>query len=364
MTEERQDKIAKEDEIDLIELVTIIWSKRLFITKVTSAFIVLGLTIGLTSPKEYSTSCTLIPEAMEGGSGLSGSLGGLAALAGVDLGGMSRGSTTINPGLYRSVSQSTPFLLALMNEKFYFTEQDEKVSLYDYYLNDYKVGLFQQILYLPFRFVKWIRPSSDKGVLSAGGHNLKILALTKDQQRCAENLKERILVTMDWDLNVVTIETKMQDPLVAAAVGNFTQDYITKYVTNYAVSKSYEKLQFVRSQFEKRKQEFEDIQSELALFRDQNQYVNTAKAKSEEERLQSRYNLSFNIYNQLAQQVETIKLQINESTPVFTVLEPIQVPVAKSEPNTVFILIIWISVGLAFCVVYILIHRLMIDRYQ
>ncbi|MEP4535153.1 MAG: Wzz/FepE/Etk N-terminal domain-containing protein [Cyclobacteriaceae bacterium] len=347
---EDNSQIIKEDEIDLIELVKVIWSKRWFIGKVTSVFMALGLLIAFTSPKEYETSCILIPEAMDGGGGSLGSLGGLASLAGIDVGGLSGGSSsTINPGLYRSVAQSTPFLLTLMSQKFYFAGLEKETTLYDYYMKHYKVGLIQQILYFPLRAVKWILPGSEEAQVGENkGHG--IVSLTKDQQMCAADLKERILVTMDWELNVVTIEVEMQDPLVAAEVGNFTQKYITEYVTNYAISKSHEQLKFAQAQFESRKQEFEDIQLELAQFRDQNQYVNTSQAKSGEERLQSRYNLSYNIYNQLAQQVETIKLQINESTPVFTVLEPVKVPVEKSKPLRFIIILIFTFIGGALSV--------------
>lgn len=341
---ESEKEINREGEIDLIELVKFIWSKRLFITKITSVFVAFGLLIAFTTPKEYETSCILIPEAMDGGSGLGGSLGGLAALAGVDLGGMSGGGSTINPGLYRSVAQSTPFLLELINQEFYFQELDLKVSLFDYYMKYQKVGLISKVISFPFYVIGWFS-SQDEELMFIEGDASQILSLSKNQENAVESLKERILVTMDWELSVVTIDVEMQDPRVAAEVARFTQTYITDYVENYSVSKSREQLRFVEEQFNQRKEEFEKVQLELAIFRDQNQYVTTSRARSEEERLQSKYNLAFSIYNQLAQQVEKIKLQINEDTPVFTVLEPVKVPVAKSQPNRALILVISVFLG-------------------
>ncbi|MEP0366645.1 MAG: Wzz/FepE/Etk N-terminal domain-containing protein [Cyclobacteriaceae bacterium] len=347
-------QVIKEDEIDLIELVKVIWSKRWFIAKVTGVFMALGLLIAFTSPKEYETSCTLIPEAIGQETKLGGSLGGLASLAGIDLGALAGiGNATINPGLYRSVAQSTPFLTSLMTQSFYFENLEKEVSLYDYYMEHYKVGLFQQMLFFPFRVIAWIKSSEKVGRIDSD-----IVKLTKYQQRCADDLKERILVTMDWELNVVTIEVQMQDPLVAAKVAEFTMNYITKYVTDYAVSKSKEQLKYVRDQYENRKDEFEKIQLDLAQFRDQNQYVSTAKAKSEEERLLSKYNLSFNVYNQLAQQVEAIRLQINEKTPVFTVLEPSKVPVEPSTPKGVIIIGFIFIGGIAAMVIVFIKNRL------
>lgn len=334
----------KSDEIDLIELAKVIWTKRLFIFKVTGVFILFGLIIAYTSPKEYKTSCILIPEVIEGGGGLGGSLGGLAALAGVDLGGISGAGSTINPGLYRSVARSTPFLLQLMNEEFYFEEIGKTVSLYEYYLYYRRTSLVSKIISIPFYIVELL--NLEKNSINAIIEIDDIISLTKYQEGVAEHLKERILVTMDWDLNLVTIEVELQDPKVAAKVVAFTQSYITRYVESYAVSKGREQLMFVEKQFQEKKREFEQIQMDLASFRDKNQFVNTASAKSEEERLRSRYNLSFNIFNQLAQQVETIKLQINEDKPVFSVLEPVKVPTEKNKPKRTLIILIFFITGL------------------
>ncbi len=172
-----------------------------------------------------------------------------------------------------------------------------------------------------------------------------LLMLTKEQQGILEDLKSRIKVTMDWDLNVVNVEAKMQDARVAAEVTEYTQDYITKYVKAYSVAKGMEQLKFVEQQLDVKRQAFEAIQMELAEFRDRNQFVTTARARSEEQRLESQYNIAYNVYNQLAQQRETTKIQINENTPVFTVLEPVKVPVEKSEPKRAIILIIFLVSG-------------------
>jgi hypothetical protein len=320
-----------QDEIDLVELAKIIWSRRWFIGKVTGIFIILGLMIAFTSPEEYETSSTLIPELAGEEGKLGGSLGGLASLAGVDLGGLSRGSQTINPALYQSVSQSTPFLLELMNQRYFFSEVGEEITLYEYYMNYYKVSLFGKLISIPGTVLGWIKgTAANDRFLSPLS---KVLTLSEDQQVISEDLQLRVFVEMDWELNVVIVQVKMQDPVVAAEMVQFTLNYITRYVTNYSISKSKQQLESVEIQYEERKVAFEKVQNQLASFRDKNQNVSTARARSEQERLQSEYNLAFNVYNQLAQQKEAIKLQIQENTPVFTVLEPVKVPIKKSEPK-------------------------------
>lgn len=338
-----ENRVVQKDEIDLLELIKIIWSRRWFIFKIASVFIAIGLVISFTSPKEYSTYCTLIPEMMNSEAKLGGSLGGLASLAGIDLGGMSPGSSTINPGLYQSVARSTPFLLSILDQRYFFSEQQKELSIREYYDQHYKSSLFSKMLSFPWTVIGWFR-SSEKTEIT-DGTNKNFISLTKDEKSILENLRDRVLVTLDYDLSVVIVEVEMQDPLVAAQLAEFTQNYITNYVTAYTISKSNQQLEFIENQYSERKNEFLRAQLNLAKFRDSNRNINTAQAQSEEERLQSEYNLSFNVYNQLAQQRETIKLQLNENTPVFTVLEPPIIPIKPTKPNKILLLTLFSLTG-------------------
>jgi uncharacterized protein involved in exopolysaccharide biosynthesis len=337
-------KILHEGNIDLVQLFKVIWSRKWFIAKVAVVFIFLGLLIAFTSPKEYNSSCILIPETIESDGRLGGSLGGLASIAGLDLNGLTQGGSTINPGLYRNVAQSTPFLLELMNQKFKFEDIENEISLFSYYMEFYKTPLISKLLSIPGTLIGLIKSSSEEEILAE--LNDSLVLLSKDEQSIVDDLRERIAVTMDWDLNIVSIEIKMQDPRVVAKMTEFTRIYITNYVTEYSINKSQEQLKFVESQLLQRKLEFEQAQLRLATFRDQNTNMNSARALSEEERLKSEYNLTFNIYNQLAQKCEAIKLQVNENIPVFTILEPAFVPVEESSPRKLIILITSVMISL------------------
>lgn len=345
-----------EDEINLIELFKVVWSGKLLIAKVSGLFMIFGLVIAFTTPKEYSTSCTLIPEAINSKDRLGGSLGGLASLAGVDLGGMSAGSNTINPGLYQSVAESTPFLLNLLKQRYYFADEKLELTLSDYYNEHYKTSLLSKILGVPGMILGLLRNSETeveiRDVETQGdSEKSNIVTLTLREQGILNDLKNRILVELDRELSLVMISVEMQDRLVAAQVAEFTQKYITEYVTTYSISKSKEQLKYIEKEYLERKKEFEDAQLNLALFRDRNRNMSTAQARSEEERLQSIYSLAFSVFNQLAQQRETIKLQVNKNTPVFSILEPVIVPLVKSQPKRMLIVLTFIVFGILTSIV-------------
>ncbi|MDZ7717087.1 MAG: hypothetical protein U5J95_12840 [Balneolaceae bacterium] len=77
---------------------------------------------------------------------------------------------------------------------------------------------------------------------------------------------------------------------------------------------------------EEARKRFEQAQQQLAEFRDSNINLATAKAQSREQELQSQYDLTFNLYNSLSQRLEQAKLDLQEETPVLTVLQPVSVP--------------------------------------
>ncbi len=349
----------KSDELDLVELLGLIWEKKLFILKIASIVFVVGIVITFTTPKEYEASSTLISEA-EGSN--SGFLGGIAAsLAGINLGG-NAAAATISPGLYRSVAKSTPFIMDLMNQEFYYSDEDKKVSVYELYTEYKKSSLIGTIISAPFKLLGYLKekPSDD--------HNEKLekpglVKMTIDQERVAKALLEDILVTFDWELKVVTIEVEMQDPLIAAEVAEYTRKYITDYVIEYSRAKNKEQLDFITEQYEIRKKEFEAIQLELATFRDKNKYVTTATARTQEEKLQSEYNLAFGLYSQLAQQKEAIILKMNEETAVFSTLQPVVVPNKHSSPQTLIMLILFMFLSV-FIPVAMVIGKVLIKGFN
>lgn len=79
-----------DDEIDLRELWNVIWRGKWIIIAVTAIFAVASVFYALSLPNIYKSEALLAPadsEQQGGLSGLSGQLGGLASLAGVNLGG-------------------------------------------------------------------------------------------------------------------------------------------------------------------------------------------------------------------------------------------------------------------------------------
>ena len=102
-----------EDEIDLIALAKTLWEGRKEVVKITLIFMVVGLFVALTSPAEYTSTVVVKPTLSDSKSKLGGSLGGLAAMAGINLGGASS-VAEIHPTLYPKIVESYSFQKEIM----------------------------------------------------------------------------------------------------------------------------------------------------------------------------------------------------------------------------------------------------------
>jgi uncharacterized protein involved in exopolysaccharide biosynthesis len=88
--------MTHDDEIDLKELFTTIWAGKTLIIAVTSVFAVLAVIYALMQPNIYRSEALLAPvQAGDSASSLASKFGGLASLAGVNLGGGGMDKTSL-----------------------------------------------------------------------------------------------------------------------------------------------------------------------------------------------------------------------------------------------------------------------------
>ena len=367
-----------EDEIDLADLARQLWARRRVVWITTAVVFLIGLLVALVSPEEYEASVVLMPQSSDAsggiGSGLLRQFGGLASLG---LGGASGGSGgTLSPDLYPEITQSTPFFLDIMDEELYFATLDTTVNFNQYfgeierpglldYLKEYTIGLPRLLINLPVRFINLFRDSPTAPVLvqspkvdstAADSVVRAPLRLTGRQRSVMSKLKGRIDTAIEEN-GTVKIAARMPDPLVAAEATEMATDYLTNYILEYRTEKSQQDLRFIQAQYEDKKARYNAIQRRLARFRDRNMNIISETALIQQQQLEAENQLALGLYESLAQQLEQAKIKVQEETPVFKVLEPIQVPLSPSSPNRELILILSLFVGvfLGLGIVFILI---------
>lgn len=335
-------EILNGDEVDLRELIKVIWSKRGFIFKVTSIFMVLGVLIAFTSKVEFEASCTLLPESQKGMPELGG-LGGLAGLAGFDLSGFG-GEGALSPELYPQIVNSVPFLNKLINSPVYFENLDTILTPFEYfkevdrpsmfgYLGEYTIGLPSKI--------KKLLSSSEETSLP----NYDMVRFSKVDWEVMEGFSERLSVSADTKTGTITIHSKMSDPVAAAQVTSQLVEELSKRIISYKANKAITNLDFIKERFEEARTDYESRQERLARFTDQNRNMTTSIVQTEYERLQNEMTIAFELYKGLATQLEQAKIKVKDETPIFTILEPVKVPIEKSEPRRIVIIVLSLILG-------------------
>ncbi len=336
---------AGEDEIDLVEIIQKLWKNRKFIIKVTIAFALLGFIVAISTPNVYTASCTMVPQTGQKNAG--GSLGGLAAMAGINLGSMTSGEV-LSPNVYPKIMTNVNFQKELIYSKFHFQGVEQPISLYDFYtdkkyqkfsligvIKKYTIGL-PGLLITAIRGNETAKTKSDTSIIQT---------LTAKEQGVIKMAGENLSLSINSKDGFVSLSANMPEPLVAAELAQKGQELLQKYITEFKVAKVASNLVFVERSFDEAQKNFEQKQSELARFRDANKSFSSAMARTQEEKLTSEYNLLLGIYTELAKQKEQAKISVTETTPILTVIEPVVVPIEKSKPSRMMILIIYSSFG-------------------
>ncbi len=343
------------DEIDLLELAKTLWDGRIKILKYIVTAGVIGIFIAILTPKEYVASISMIPESSQSGSNLGG-LSSLASFAGLNLD-IGNSGETMTPQVYPQIVTSVPFQLELMNIPFKFSDVDHPVSLMEYYSKIAKPGVLKLIreytIGLPGLIVSIISSTNEDQVLSSNKATSKatsinegnLIYISDEQAGVCGIIGQKVTLTIDAKQGLFILKSAFHQPLLSAQVAEKARELLQKYITRYKIEKAKDQLTFIEERYLEKKKEYIKIQEQLARFRDQNKNVISALVKTDEERLQSEFNIAMNVFNELAKQLEQAKIKVKEVTPVFLILEPVIIPREKSKPNKVKIVFIWLFLG-------------------
>jgi uncharacterized protein involved in exopolysaccharide biosynthesis len=342
-----------EDEIDLLALAKTLWSQKAKIISITLTFMVIGIFIALFSPKEYTASSIFIPQTSESGKG-GGSLGGLASLAGINLGSMGGGSE-IPPSLYPKIVGSVNFKKALLNATFEVEGEAQPVTYQKYYEEIYNPGLLSTLkkytLGLPGLIVGSLKSEPQETIVA--DKNQRVIKISKEEEEHFKRLESQLSVTPNDKEGFVTLSFVMPEAKMSAEMTIFAEELLQKEIIQYKIQNAKEQLKFTEERYLEKKKEFEEAHARLAYFRDRNQNIASAAVMNQQQKLEAEYNFAFNIYNELAKQLEQAKLQVSKDTPVLSVIQPVTIPTEKSAPKRPLIVVIFTILGGILGVAYV-----------
>jgi len=348
MSETPLNQDQNSDEIDLRDLILPLWKARKQILTTAIFFAVLGGIIGFLTPATYTASSTFLPQTAQAGGGLSGSLGGLASLAGINLSTGSVGGGEIPPTMYARVLASEPFRKRLLDANIWV--DGDTISYRDFLKSRTSSGfglgtIKEYTIGLPGKILGALADDKKDGSFSVEG-GLK--ALSDDEYKLHNDLAGKVTIETDKKEGVVSITVVESDPIVAAEVAKVTEEVLQEWIIDHKIKNAKAQYDFIKEQFETKQQEFFSIQDQLAGYMDRNQNVLSATYQTRLERLQAEFDLVNTVYSELAKQKEQAAIQLSKDTPTFSVLDPVKVPKEKVGPKKSIYILGSFFIGLVF----------------
>ena len=320
----------KQKETDIIGIILLLWSKRKRI--IINCFIggILSIIIAFSIPKQYTSTVVMAPESSSGTS-VSGGLGALASMAGFNLGGLSGSEDALYPELYPQIVSSTPFLCDVMNLQVETIDGELKTSMYDYLVNHQKSPWWSKMIAAPFKWIKRLTGGDKKEDIIP--LDAEEMTLSRRQYLTLKSLDDLISVSVDKGNFVITLSVTMQDPKIASYVATVVSENLQEYIGKYRSAKARKDLAYTEKLYTEAQEKYYKAQQAYATYADQHQGVVKMQYQIEQDRLSNEQDLAFNVYNQIAQQLEMARAKVAESTPVCVVMQPAIVPVKASSPK-------------------------------
>jgi len=345
------------EEMNYLELIRKIFSNKRRLLLFTLAGLIIGILIAFTSPKEYTSSSLVILEEKENGGQL-GQMGALAGLAGISLPQMQGDQTVLSPELFPDVIHSRDFLLGIMKESFYFHTKGKEMTLEEYYMEEKPGNIIKKtvnfVVSIPARIIGVFSSAELVVIDDQSGKDeeavVPYVSVSSSEIFTMNQLKERILI--DSKLKLIELKVSMPEALIAAKVNAMVFKRLIEYITEYKTIKQKVSLEFIEERVEESEDKFQEAQMKLASYRDSNQGIVSRRAMTKEEQLQFEFNIAFNIYNSMKQELEQAAIQLKKDTPIFTVMEKASIPLGPSKPNKPLILIFCIFLGFLIGVIF------------
>ncbi len=325
----------------LIDLIKIYFGYKVIL--IVSVFISLGISLFKygSLPIEYESVAIKLIES----SSPSPTIG--ANIPGLDLGGITSGSDALSSDLYPDLLENKIFLLELGDNIFFIPSKKRNMTLREYLINNQPVSIYN------FNSISFTSKSNDYTSAKRNKYNYgyrrnlsasdSIFQLNPEDDALINNLQDRIKIEVDGKKIILTC--KMPDPTISAKVNNLVFDKIVDYMMLYKQEKQKKSLDFIRSRLDEAEKNFKMVQLKLAKYRDSNVEVSSEVVNINEQRLQSDYELSFQIYSNLKQELENTKIQLNKESPVFRTFERAFVPSVPISYSVLKYIIFAIAIG-------------------
>ena len=352
----------EEIEIDLMDLLRKVVGIRKKIYKAAGIGLIIGIIVAISIPKQYTVKVILSPEM---GNNKGGGLSGLAASflgSGVSMG---DGTDALNASLSADIVSSTPFLLELSNMKVPVSGSEE-ISLSSY-LNEESSPWWGYVIGFPGMVMggaKSLFTENEDEPISSDKVSRGAIELSKKETEKIETLKKMIAAAVDKKTSMTSISVTFQNPKVAAVVADSVVKKLQEYIIDYRTFKAKEDCIYLEKLFKERQQEYYAAQKKYADYLDSHDNIILQSVRTEQERLQNDMSLAYQVYSQVASQLQVARAKVQEEKPVFAVVEPAVVPLEPSGTSRKVYVLAFIFLSVCIVISWNLFGKDLLNKFK
>ena len=294
--------------------------------------------------------------------------GGLSGLAASFLGSevsMGDGTDALNTSLSPDIISSTPFLLELSTMNIPVSK-DENMTL-NTYLDEESSPWWNYVIGFPGMViggVKSLFAEEENESRALNRISQGTIELSKKESKKIEILKEMIVAAVDKKTSITSIAVTMQNPRAAAVVADSVVKKLQEYIIDYRITKSKEDCIYLEKLFKERQQEYYSAQQKYADYLDSHDNIILQSVRAEQERLQNDMSLAYQVYSQVASQLQVASAKVQEEKPVFAIVEPAVVPLEPSGTSRKIYVLVFVFLSVCVVISWNLFGRDFLNKFK
>lgn len=331
---ESTERPNEQQEVSLIDILLVLARNSRLIAMIFAVVVSLGVTYAILAPSEFSSYSQVIREAdVEAPAGLAGGLSALRGL-GVSLGGSNSGLT---PDAYPEVLKSRDVRLGVARDTFYFPELEREMT----YVERIQVpGLLDRVKDpIAERIREMLGMTRKDSTISSSPYPQPI------EVKAADLVGSLVSSSVDRETGLMAMSVTTSSPDLSAAVASSYLHHLEQRVRSIRTQKARKNLAFIEERFNDVQEELRDAEQQLAEFTDRNQNLNSARLRTERDRLQRQVRFKSDLFSEIQTQRTQAQIELQRVSPVVTVVQAPIPPLKPSAPSRMLIVVLSVMLG-------------------
>lgn len=246
----------------------------------------------------------------------------------------------IYPLMYPEIVCSEGFCAELFKTKVATIDGKTETTYYDYLKNHRKQPFWQK----PVDWIKKLFASSPKESVGEKEHKKDFVHLTREQKRIVEVVQSNVVCVVDRKMGILNIIVFDQDPMVSTLIADTISAHLKSFIIDYRTNKARTDYNFCKKAYEEAKVNYEEAKEKFVKFASANLNAQTTEIIVKRMELDHDVQAKRKIMESAEVQMFSMKAKVQESMPVFSVIQRPSVPTTHYSPKwqyvTIFLFVI------------------------